>query len=261
MKTTIVRTTLWLAMTAVAVNGHALAEELVGVPPGETLVAMDEAPVAVRFSQEQVEQMVAPVALYPDTLLAQVMMAATYPLEIAQADQWLAANRGLEGEALDTAVAAQPWDPSVKTLVFFPDVLARLAHDLSWTQDLGDAFLAQEADVMGAVQRLRREARAAGNLESNAQQLVRTAGSNILVEPADPTTLHVPSYNPTTVYGSSWTPTSTYYPDTYGASSSLPTWVVFGAGAVVVHDIPPRVLAAGNPAKVVRPINRHTRGK
>ncbi len=227
------KTALWLAMTAVAVNGHAYAEELGGAPATEAFGPAEDAPAEARFSQEQIEQMVAPVALYPDSLLAQVMMAATYPFEVAQADQWLKNNPGLEGEALDDAVAAQSWDPSVKTLAFFPEVLGRLADDLSWTQDLGDAFLAQEADVMGAVQRLRREAQAAGNLETNSQQRVRTEGSNILVEPADPSTVYVPSYNPTTVYGSNWAPASTYYPETYSASSSYPTWVVFGAGAVV----------------------------
>jgi len=229
--TTIGRTTLWLAIAAIALNGHAFAQELGGTQATETFGATADVPAEARFSQEQIEQMVAPIALYPDALLAQVMMAATYPFEVAQADQWLKNNRGLEGEALDDAVAAQSWDPSVKTLAFFPDVLDRMAGDLTWTQDLGDAFLAQEADVMGAVQRLRREAQATGSLATNSQQRVRTEGSNILVESADPATVYVPSYNPTTVYGSGWAPTTTYYPDTY--SSSYPTWVVFGAGVVV----------------------------
>lgn len=231
MTTRIARTTLWLAITAVAVNGHAFAQELGGVQAPETFGVASETAATARFSQEQIEQMVAPIALYPDALLAQVMMAATYPFEVAQADQWLKNNPGLKGEALDDAVAAQSWDPSVKTLAFFPEVLDRMAGDLAWTQDLGDAFLAQEGEVMGAVQRLRREAQAAGNLETNSQQRVRAEGSNILVESADPTTVYVPSYNPTTVYGSGWAPTTTYYPDTY--SSSYPTWVVFGAGVVV----------------------------
>jgi len=231
MTTRIARTTLWLAIAAVAANGHAFAQELGGAPATEAFGAALDAPAEARFSQEQIEQMVAPIALYPDSLLAQVMMAATYPFEVAQADQWLKNNPGLEGEALDDAVAAQSWDPSVKTLAFFPEVLDRMAGDLAWTQDLGDAFLAQEGEVMGAVQRLRREAQAAGSLETNSQQRVRTEGSNILVESADPTTVYVPSYNPTTVYGSGWAPTATYYPETY--SSSYPTWVVFGAGVVV----------------------------
>ena len=229
------KTALWVAMTALAVNGHTFAQELGEPEPAgvEALAPAEDMSAEARFSQEQVEQMVAPVALYPDSLLAQVLMAATYPFEVAQADQWLKKNPGLEGEALDAAVAEQPWDPSVKTLAFFPSVLDSMANDLNWTQDLGDAFLAQETDVMGTVQRLRRQAQEAGNLESNAQQVVRTEGSNVVVESADPATVYVPSYNPTTVYGSSWAPATTYYPETYSTTSSLPTWVVFGAGVVV----------------------------
>ena len=224
-------TLLWLAMTAVAVNAQVFAQELVEPPPAGTYQET-EVPAKAVFSVEQVEQMVAPVALYPDALLAQVFMAATYPLEVVQADQWLKKNPGLEGEALDNAVAAQPWDPSVKTLVFFPTVLERMAQDLTWTQDLGDAFLAQEADVMGAVQRLRRQAQEAGNLPSNSQQIVRTQGSNIVVESADPTVVYVPTYNPTVVYGSTWVPATTYYPATYSYVSTTPAWVVFGAGVL-----------------------------
>jgi len=223
---------LWLAMTAVAVNGHVFAQ---GVEGPTVVESFQEAvaPAQPVFAVEQIDHMVAPIALYPDALLAQVLMAATYPVEVVQADQWLKKNRGLEGAALDEAVAAQPWDPSVKTLVFFPTVLERMAQDLTWTQDLGDAFLAQEADVMGAVQRLRRQAQDAGSLASNSQQIVRTQGSTIVVEPADPTVVYVPSYNPATVYGPAWVPAPTYYPATYTYSSAYPTWVTFGAGALV----------------------------
>jgi hypothetical protein len=226
------KTALWLAMTAVAVNGHVFAQ---GVEGPTVVESFQEAvaPAQPVFSMEQIDQMVAPIALYPDALLAQVLMAATYPVEVVQADQWLKKNRGLEGAALDDAVAMQPWDPSVKTLVFFPSVLERMAQDLTWTQDLGDAFLAQEADVMGAVQRLRRQAQEAGNLASNSQQIVRTQGSTIVVEPADPTVVYVPSYNPATVYGPAWVPATTYYPQTYTYASAYPTWVTFGAGALV----------------------------
>nr|MCU0564537.1 DUF3300 domain-containing protein [Desulfobacterales bacterium] len=226
------KTALWLAMVAVAANGHLYAQGAAETPLVETYQDAGATAQPV-FSVQQVEQMVAPVALYPDSLLAQVLMASTYPIEVAQAHQWLQKNRDLSDQALDDAVTAQPWDPSVKTLVFFPEVLERLAQDLAWTQDLGDAFLAQEADVMGAVQRLRRQAQDAGNLASNSQQVVRTQGSTIVVEPADPTVVYVPTYNPATVYGSSWAPTTSYYPTTYGYSSSFPTWVVFGAGVLV----------------------------
>jgi hypothetical protein len=232
MANAVSKTALWLAMAAVAANGHLFAQGIGEPPLGETY---QEAGVPAQpvFSVEQVEQMVAPIALYPDALLAQILMASTYPIEVAQAHQWLGRNRGLEDQALDDAVAEQPWDPSVKTLVFFPSVLDRMAQDLTWTQDLGDAFLAQEADVMGAIQHLRRQAQEAGNLASNDQQIVRTEGSTILVEPADPTVVYVPTYNPRTVYGSTWVPATTYYPTTYSYGSSLPAWVVFGAGALV----------------------------
>ena len=226
------KTALWLAMAAIAANGHLFAQGAGESPLLETPEPAS-VPAQPAFSVEQVEQMVAPIALYPDALLAQILMAATYPIEVVQANQWLGRNNGLDGEALDGAVSAQPWDPSVKTLIFFPSVLERMAQDLTWTQDLGDAFLAQEADVMGAIQRLRRQAQEAGNLASNDQQIVRTQGSTIVVEPADPAVVYVPTYNPTTVYGPSWVPATTYYPSTYGYASAWPTWVVFGAGVVV----------------------------
>ena len=226
------KTALWLAMAAIAANGHLFAQGAGESPLLETPEQVS-VPAQPAFSVEQVEQMVAPIALYPDALLAQILMAATYPIEVVQANQWLGRNSGLDGEALDGAVSAQPWDPSVKTLIFFPSVLERMAQDLTWTQDLGDAFLAQEADVMGAIQRLRRQAQEAGNLTSNDQQIVRTQGSTIVVEPADPAVVYVPTYNPTTVYGPSWVPATTYYPSTYGYASAWPTWVVFGAGVVV----------------------------
>ena len=226
------KTALWLAMAAISVNGHVFAQ---GVEAPAVVEAIQEtaAPAQPIFSVEQIEQMVGPIALYPDALLAQVLMAATYPMEVAQANQWLKKNDGLEGAALDDAVAAQPWDPSVKTLVFFPSVLERMAQDLAWTQDLGDAFLAQEADVMGAIQRLRHQAQGAGNLASNSEQIVRTQGQTIVVEAADPTVVYVPTYNPATVYGPAWVPATTYYPTTYSYSSAYPTWVTFGAGVAV----------------------------
>jgi len=226
------KTALWLAMAAIAANGHLFAQGAGESPLLETPEPAS-VPAQPAFSVEQVEQMVAPIALFPDALLAQILMAATYPIEVVQANQWLGRNSGLDGEALDDAVSAQSWDPSVKTLIFFPSVMERMAQDLTWTQDLGDAFLAQEADVMGAIQRLRRQAQEAGNLASNDQQIVRTQGSTIVVEPADPAVVYVPTYNPTTVYGPSWVPATTYYPSTYGYASAWPTWVVFGAGVVV----------------------------
>jgi hypothetical protein len=227
------RTLVSLAVAALTLPAGAFAQGF-GDVPGTEIVDVAETAEA-RFSMEQIEQMVAPVALYPDSVLAQVLMAATYPLEVAQAAQWRRSRPKLEGEALDDALRYQPWDGSVKTLVLFPEVLELMAGDLAWTQDLGDAFLGQEGDVMAAVQELRRRAEEAGNLASNDQQIVRRTGSTIVVEPADPTVVYVPSYNPTVVYGPGFTTVTrtTYYPTVYRRYESTPTWLVFGAGVAV----------------------------
>lgn len=170
------------------------------------------------FGTEQIDQMMAPVALYPDSLLAQVLMASTYPGDVADAVKWSEKNKDAKGEAAVKQVADQPWDPSVQSLVAFPQLLAVLGQDPAWVQKMGDAFLAQPEDVMASVQRLRRQADAAGNLESNEQQVVskqaapaagtttttvqQPAQQTIVIEPADPEVVYVPSYNPSVVYGS-----------------------------------------------------------
>lgn len=153
------------------------------------------------FSMEQIDALTAPIALYPDTLLAQVLIASTYPAEVAQAAQWAQQNSALQGEALDSALLQQPWDPSVKALVGVPTVLQQMNSKLDWTQQLGDAFLAQEGDVMDSVQRLRERAQAAGNLMTTEQQRVVTQGQTIVIEQAKPQVIYVPSYNPTVVFG------------------------------------------------------------
>ncbi|MFP8875003.1 MAG: DUF3300 domain-containing protein, partial [Myxococcota bacterium] len=152
--------------------------------------------------------MVAPIALYPDSLLAQVLMASTYPIEIVEAARWVKTNPGLEGDKLEDAMQKQNWDPSVKSLTAFPQVLAMMNEKLTWTTDLGDAFLAQQKDVMNAVQVLRQKAKAAGNLESNEQQTVKVedqpTGSQtqtIIIQPSSTKVVYVPTYNPTVVYG------------------------------------------------------------
>jgi hypothetical protein len=157
------------------------------------------------FSQAELEAMVAPIALYPDALLSQILMASTYPLEIVEAARWRKANPGLKDKALEDALARQPWDPSVKSLTAFPDVLGRMNEDLRWTQKLGDAFLGQQKDLLGAVQALRQKAQAAGHLASNEQQVVKTETQEskqvIVIEPANPQVVYVPVYQPTVVYG------------------------------------------------------------
>ncbi|WP_372016366.1 DUF3300 domain-containing protein [Pseudoxanthomonas sp. 10H] len=164
------------------------------------------------FSTEQLDQMMAPIALYPDSLLAQVLMASTYPGDVADAVKWSAAHKDAKGEAAVKQVADQPWDPSVQSLVAFPQLLAVLGQDPAWVQKMGDAFLAQPDAVMASVQRLRRQAEEAGNLKSNEQQKVSTqaastqgaqpATQTIVIESADPEVVYVPSYNPSVVYGS-----------------------------------------------------------
>jgi Protein of unknown function (DUF3300) len=159
---------------------------------------------APTYSPPQLDQLLAPIALYPDSLLAQILMASTYPLEVVEAARWVKDpnNARLQGDQLDTALQPQTWDPSVKSLVPFPQVLQMLDGKLDWTQALGNAFLAQQADVMDAVQRLRSEAQAAGTLQSTPQETVSIQGQTIMIEPANPQLVYVPYYDPTMVYGS-----------------------------------------------------------
>ncbi|HVM74941.1 MAG TPA: DUF3300 domain-containing protein [Candidatus Saccharimonadales bacterium] len=154
------------------------------------------------LTSDQLDALVAPIALYPDALVAQVLAAATIPDEITSANQWLQANTNLTGEALSQAVDQQSWDPSVKALTQFPSVLANLANNLSWTSSLGQAFHHQQSDVMAAVQAMRAKAQAAGTLQSNSQITVTTPSPNtIVIQPANPQVVYVPQYNPTIVYG------------------------------------------------------------
>lgn len=153
------------------------------------------------FKAEELDALLAPIALYPDSLLAQILMASTYPLEVVQAARWSKANPKLDGDAAVKKVEGESWDVSVKSLVAFPNVLEMMNEKLDWTQKLGDAFLAQQKDVAAAIQRLRRQAQNAGNLQSNQQQVVRSEAQTIIIEPAQPQVVYVPAYNPTVVYG------------------------------------------------------------
>lgn len=159
------------------------------------------------YSQPELDRMLAPIALYPDSLLSQMLMAATYPEEVAEAAQWSRANPGLEGEAAVRAVDAwQDWDPSVKSLVAFPQVLQRMDENRAWTQQLGEAFLEQQPHVMETVQQLRQRAQAAGHLRSTEQLQVQQQGQLIYVQPANPEIVYVPYYDPLVVYGPWWHP-------------------------------------------------------
>lgn len=181
------------------------------------------------LSQGELDALVAPIALYPDALLAQVLMAATYPLEVVQADRFAKANTSLKGDKLDEALAKQDWDASVKALVATPTVLDMMNKDLDWTQKLGDAVLAQQPDVMDAVQRLRAKAEANGKLETTKEQKVTVTKEAdnkevIVIEPTNPETVYVPYYEPAVVYGTWDYPT---YPPYYFPPA--PGWVVGGA--------------------------------
>src|SRR5665213_1015448 len=188
------RATLYRSVALIA------ALSLVVPPPSLAQTAPVAADAgATVFNTEQLDALLAPIALYPDALLTQVLMAATYPLQIVAASRWLdnPANKALTGDALAQALAQQTWDPSVKSLVPFPQVLAMLNTTLDWTQQLGYAFATQQADVMNAVQRLRQQAEAAGYLKTTEQQRVATDNGAIVIEPASPQTVYVPVYSPT----------------------------------------------------------------
>jgi len=200
----------------------------------------DQSAPAPQYDAAQLDQLVAPIALYPDPLLGQVLMASTYPLEVVEAARWAAdpTNAGLTGDALVSALETLDWDPSVKALVPFPSVLQMMNSRLEWTQKLGDAFLAQQADVMNAVQRLRRQAQSAGTLTSTPQQTVTTQDGAIDIEPASPDMLYVPAYDPGVVYGPWPYPGYPPYffpppPDYY--YGPLAAGIEFGIGFIIVQ--------------------------
>ena len=224
-----------------------------------------EQPSASPFKPEELDQLLAPIALYPDELIAQILTAATYPLEIVMAARWVAdpKNATLKGDALAKALEGQSWDASVKSLVPFPSVLKMMSDKLDWTQKLGDAFLSQEADCLATVQSLRRRAAAAGTLKSTPQQKVTvqpratgeaptlpgppagepitmapvTEDQTISIAPADPQVVYVPSFNPATAYGAwpypSYPPYAFPPPVGYGVAAGLATGLAFGAGVAI----------------------------
>jgi len=201
------------------------------------LVRAQDAAQPAPFKTEEIEQLVAPIALYPDALVAQILMASTYPLEIVSAARWSKANPNVKDKALEDAMQKQTWDPSVKSLAAFPSVLAMMNEKLDMTQKLGDAFLGQQKEVMAAIQQLRAKAEKAGNLTSSKEQKVSTeqeAGATVIkIEPADPKVVYVPTYDPMVVYGP-WPypayPPYYYYPPGYAAGAAFFT---FTAGVIV----------------------------
>ena len=182
----------------------------------EETTTTEEAP---KIPNEQLDSLVAPIALYPDAMLAQTLAASTYPLEVMQLDQWMDKNKNLKDKALVDAVAKQPWDPSVQSMAAFPDVVQRMAENIQWMTDVGNAVLAQQKDVMDAVQRMRAKAQGTGNLKTGSEQKVETKTTQsgqqvIVVEQANPEAAYVPSYDPAVVYGAA--PAEyPYYPYSY----------------------------------------------
>ena len=186
----------------------------------------------IQQTPEQLQQLVAPIALYPDSLVAQILAASTFPEQVVEADRWVQARTDLKGDALGQAVDQQPWDPSVKALSAFPSVLGNMDKNLSWTSSLGDAYYNQQQDVMDAVQVMRQRAQEAGNLETTEQQTVTTQDSSIVIEPASPEIVYVPAYDPWVVYGGpiaawpGWYP----YPGIWYGGPYLSFGVGFGIG-------------------------------
>jgi len=179
---------------------NVLAQQDAQAPPQAAAPAA-QAPPYTQGTPEQLQQLVAPIALYPDSLVAQVLAASTFPEQVVEAERWLQAHADLKGDALGQAVDQQPWDPSVKALTAFPSVLGNMDKNLSWTSSLGDAYYNQQQDVMDAIQVMRQRAEKAGDLKTTPQQVVSTQGSTIVVQPANPEVVYVPAYNPWLAYG------------------------------------------------------------
>jgi hypothetical protein len=211
------RSCVWLLVLSLVVPVGGFTQEPGSAPPV--------------FRQEELDQMLAPIALYPDSLLIQVLMAATYPLEVVQAARWVATNPNLKGEQLAFALEQKYWDPSVKSMVNFPSVLTMMNDKLEWTQNLGDAFLGQKDQVMATIQDLRLRAQAEGTLQTTSEQVVVVKEKTIVIESASPQVVYVPVYNPTVVYGTWWYPAYPpyyYYPPGYAVASA--SVISFGVG-------------------------------
>ncbi len=208
---------------------------LLAAPTWGIAQGTQEAQESKPFRQEELDQMLAPVALYPDELLTQLLMASTYPLEIVQASRWTKQNKDLKGDALTEALEKQDWDPSVKSLLAFPDILAKMNENLEWTQKVGDAFLEQQEEVMNTIQKLRKKAQEAGNLEDSPQQKVIVEKETIVIQPTNPEVVYVPSYNPAVVYGTWWWPAfpppPPFFP--YYPGAVMRGALAFGAGVAV----------------------------
>ena len=234
----VVASIAWLALVLAASR-----ETLAQTPPAdqstaETTTSDTATEPETKVPEAELDSLVAPIALYPDPLLSQTLVASTYPVELMQLQQWMGKNTGLKDQALADAVAKQPWDASIQGLATFPDVVEMLAGNIQWTSDLGNAFLAQQPDVMAAVQRMRVKAQGTGTLKTTEQQKVETQTTDsgqqaIVIEPADPSVVYVPSYDPAVVYGASTYPYPTVSYPGYVAGRGL----AFGTGLALGRSV------------------------
>jgi hypothetical protein len=190
-----------VSLLSLALLLAAWPQNLLGYQAAQAPAQAAQAPPYTQQSPEQLRQLVAPIALYPDSLVAQILAASTFPEQVVEADRWVQAHPDLKGDALGKAVDQQPWDPSVKALTAFPSVLGNMDKNLSWASSLGDAYYNQQQDVMDAVQVMRQKAEQAGNLKTTPQQAVTTQDSSIEIAPVNPDVVYVPAYDPWAVYG------------------------------------------------------------
>lgn len=230
-------------VAALAIQPMYLPQASAQTPP----VQQGEA-AAQTFDTQQLDALLAPVALYPDSLLTQLLMASTFPLQVVEADRWVKdpAHKDLKGDALAKALEKESWDPSVKSLVPFPQILDQMNSNLDWMQQVGYAFATQQKDVLDSVQRLRRQAQDQGHLQSTSQQVVRaepqaSGQQTIIIEPAQPNVVYVPSYNPTVVYGAwpypAYPPVALPPPPGYVAGTALLSGLAFGTGVAITAGL------------------------
>ena len=201
-------------------------------PTGQSNTQTQAPTPPVQQTPQELQQLVAPIALYPDALVAQILAAATYPAEIVEADRWMQSHPNVKGEELAKEVDKQSWDPSVKALTQFPSVLENMDKNLSWTSSLGDAYANRQQDVTDAVQTLRQQAHKSGHLDSNEQEKVTTQGNTIVIEPANPEVVYVPQYDPWLVYGEPIVAYPGWYPEPgiFLAGVGIGFGVGFGVG-------------------------------
>jgi len=212
---------------ALSVCAPAYSQPVVWSPPMSDQHQISVTPATTR-SPAELQQLVAPIALYPDSLIAQVLAASTYPADVVEADRWIAQHRGLSNVQRADEVNRQSWDPSVKALTAFPSILANMDKNLSWTASLGEAYVQEPQQVMNAIQELRHRAEIAGYLSSDSQQTVTTEGQDIVIQPADPQVVYVPEYDPWLVYGSPLVAWSDWYP--YPGLYLGTPGIIFGLG-------------------------------